>query len=316
MVEQDRFLVAAACFLITTKYTSSHMRSDTLLEFYYLNRPLLQDTNQEPNLASPNNLSSAYVPAGERSRFLKEFSMIKDLIAMEFFKLEFDIISQLNFEVDTLRIAQLPLSMAESVINEIRRHVEKDFQAGSEANSESVQAKKSLLADVCNQWNQICSKVALDSFNRSFALTLPPEILTAIFLYVSEKYLLRLKLFSQNKHTLQVHIQTTSTAGGLSNTDSSKTKAGSFNANSTSDGLRVSPTFTVNSGSTSKGNIHPMTGEQVLNSELSINFDSEHGLLNHYNWLTIINAHLSVQVSIDDIELVANQLLKDGFRGF
>lgn len=54
--------------------------------------------------------------------------MIKDIIALEFFKLEFDIISQLNFEVDTLTIAQLPLTIAESMIKEIRRAIEKEFQ--------------------------------------------------------------------------------------------------------------------------------------------------------------------------------------------
>ena len=113
-------MIAAACFLITTKYTSSHMRSDTLLEFYYLNRPIIVDKSQ---LTSPSSMSSGIVPATERSRHLKEFALIKDLIAMEFFRLEFDIISTLNFEVDTLRIEQLPLSIAEKMIKKIGKEI-------------------------------------------------------------------------------------------------------------------------------------------------------------------------------------------------
>lgn len=101
LISQDRFLITAACFLITTKYTSSHMRSDTILEYYYLNRPMPADKSQ---LTSPNSLSAGYIPGIERQRYLKEFSLIKDLLAMEFFRLEFDIINTLNFEVDTLKI--------------------------------------------------------------------------------------------------------------------------------------------------------------------------------------------------------------------
>ena len=64
--------------------------------------------------------------------------MIKDLIAMEFFKLEFDIISQLNFEVDTLKIAHLPLSIAETMIKEIGKRIEKEFQTDDQVLFESV----------------------------------------------------------------------------------------------------------------------------------------------------------------------------------
>ena len=96
LVEQDRFLVTAACFLITTKYTSSHTRSDNLLEFYYSIRPLYLDdmsSQEQPRLSSPNVGNAVCVPPTERAKFLKEFALIKDFIAMEFFKLEFDIIS-------------------------------------------------------------------------------------------------------------------------------------------------------------------------------------------------------------------------------
>ena len=61
---------------------------------------------------------------------------------------------------------------------------------------ESVEAKRSLLTEICNQWSLICSKAALDSFNRVFVLTLAPELIAAILLYVSETYMLRLKLFN------------------------------------------------------------------------------------------------------------------------
>ena len=164
------------------------------------------------------------------------------------------------------------------MIKEIKRHIEKELQTDDKVlfeHAETVEAKKSLLTEVCNQWSQICSKVALDFFNRPFILTLAPELLTAILLYVSETYVMRLKLFNQNKHSLNVHIQTVSAVGGISNTESSKTKASSLNANSTiGDGHRVSPTFTVNSGSTSKGNICHMTGQQVLTKEIGIHFNT------------------------------------------
>ena len=89
-------------------------------------------------MTSPNNLSATYVPSIERGRHLKEFSLIKDLIAMEFFRLEFDIISTLNFEVDTLKIEQLPLSIAGQMIRRIGRHVEKEFEAEDNALVETL----------------------------------------------------------------------------------------------------------------------------------------------------------------------------------
>ena len=83
---------------------------------------------------------------------------------------------------------------------------------------ESIDAKKSLLTEICNQWSLICSKVALDFFNRLFVLTLAPELIAAILLYVSETYVLRLKLFNQAKHSLNVQIQNFGIAGVISNT--------------------------------------------------------------------------------------------------
>ena len=55
LLEQDRYLVTAACILITTKFTSNHIRSDLILEFYYTNRPM---------------------PAG--SRIMKDFATLKE----------------------------------------------------------------------------------------------------------------------------------------------------------------------------------------------------------------------------------------------
>ena len=40
LVEEDRFLLAAACFFIATKVTSQHCKSESILEFYYEVRPL------------------------------------------------------------------------------------------------------------------------------------------------------------------------------------------------------------------------------------------------------------------------------------
>ena len=40
LVEQDRFLVALACYLIATKAHSHFVHGHKFLEFYYLNRPL------------------------------------------------------------------------------------------------------------------------------------------------------------------------------------------------------------------------------------------------------------------------------------
>ena len=62
--------------------------------------------------------------------------------------------------------------------------------------AETGKAKRTLLTEFCHMWSQVISKIAIDSFNRHFSLVLPPALLVAVFLYVSERYLLRLKLFS------------------------------------------------------------------------------------------------------------------------
>lgn len=40
LVDEDRFLLAAACFFIATKVTSQHCKPESILEFYHENRPL------------------------------------------------------------------------------------------------------------------------------------------------------------------------------------------------------------------------------------------------------------------------------------
>jgi len=40
MIDHDRYLVTLACFLIACKLTSTHVKSETLVEFYYKTRPI------------------------------------------------------------------------------------------------------------------------------------------------------------------------------------------------------------------------------------------------------------------------------------
>ena len=82
------------------------------------------------------------------------------------------------------------------MIKKVGKQIEKDFKMSDNPMVEVPKAKRALLTEVCHMWSQVCSKIAIDSFNRHFCLVLPPALLAAVFLYVSERYLLRLKLFS------------------------------------------------------------------------------------------------------------------------
>ena len=57
LLDQDRYLVAIACYFISAKTNSQFIRSKELLEYYFLNRPMGSD---QPNSAAAMLNSPAY----------------------------------------------------------------------------------------------------------------------------------------------------------------------------------------------------------------------------------------------------------------
>jgi hypothetical protein len=49
-------------------------------------------------------------------------------------------------------------------------------------------------------WINTCHKVALDSYRRPFIFVVPPQLLAASLVYISETLLLRLALFKATNH--------------------------------------------------------------------------------------------------------------------
>ena len=129
---------------------------------------------------------------------LQTFNTIKDELASELFTIEFDVILKNNIELSNYSEEQLPVSLALAVIRNVcleRRALLQESHPQKSSRSEQDRMAKAYE----ETWAIQCSKVAFDSYRRPVCFVVPPQLLAATLVYMSDLILVRLATFSRKQ---------------------------------------------------------------------------------------------------------------------
>ena len=184
----------------------------------------------------------------------------------------------------------MPITLAVRVINRLCHSTLITMQnlvpSSATALREAQTASMKLYEDA---WINTCHKVALDSYRRPFIFVVPPQLLAASLVYISETLLLRLALFKATNH-MAISVEKEKLGSTVREQDAFILGFKSPQANSSSLSM-------------------PMTGLQVLKNDFCL---TENSLLGK-DWLSFFPR---CSLCLDDVLKLASIFIEDTFYGF
>ena len=127
--------------------------------------------------------------------------MVKAQLEQAMFTIEFDVLFKTNFEVTAYKEEQLPIALANRAISEICHEKLAKIQAKLPQAPKSLRiAQETSMQKYEETWTSMCHKLALDTYRRPVCFVVPPQLMAATLVYVSELFILRLALFKASAH--------------------------------------------------------------------------------------------------------------------
>lgn len=103
-----------------------------------------------------------------------------------------------DIELSVYSEEQLPIKMAEEAIRQLVKEKRLALLDTHPLGEQSEQIKVLKLYE--EQWKIACVKLSYDSYRRPVCFVVPPQLLAASLVYMSEQLLLRLTLFNRKQH--------------------------------------------------------------------------------------------------------------------